>query len=361
MATYKIPQDVEAEDKLLGPLTFKQFIFALIAVGAAIVAWLMFQIHPILTVLPLPVILVFAGLAVFRREDQPVERYLLSFFNFALRPKTRVWSTEGYYEHLVITKQKKQPLPELKQDVEQVHGQLKKLAQVVDTRGWSTKRPDLVTPGGPTDTAAYDDRLFMPEQQQEPEEVHDREDILNEENPEAQHLDSMLQEQTSRHREQLVQNMRQQADEIKQKEAAKNQEATGSAQQTDQTTTDNASQDDQTQEMDTAAIPHYNPYPEGIQQHRINPDGSSNFDGDEDNAQVTATEEDSSDKASEPENPSPGTNTNDVEQTDTDNSDILKRMDDLSEDLSVSQVSAVFNKKSDDDDELSEGEEVKLR
>ena len=31
MATYKVPQDVEAEDKLLGPFTFRQFIYLLIA------------------------------------------------------------------------------------------------------------------------------------------------------------------------------------------------------------------------------------------------------------------------------------------------------------------------------------------
>jgi hypothetical protein len=32
MATYKVIQDIEAEDKLVGPLSLKQFIFALIAI-----------------------------------------------------------------------------------------------------------------------------------------------------------------------------------------------------------------------------------------------------------------------------------------------------------------------------------------
>ena len=38
MSVYKVPQDVEAEDKLLGPFSFRQFIFLIIAVvslGAA--------------------------------------------------------------------------------------------------------------------------------------------------------------------------------------------------------------------------------------------------------------------------------------------------------------------------------------
>ena len=33
MGTYKVPQNVEAEDKILGPLSLKQFIYALIGLG----------------------------------------------------------------------------------------------------------------------------------------------------------------------------------------------------------------------------------------------------------------------------------------------------------------------------------------
>ena len=39
MAVYKVIQDIEAEDKLLGPLTLKQFIFGAVAVGFAFVAF----------------------------------------------------------------------------------------------------------------------------------------------------------------------------------------------------------------------------------------------------------------------------------------------------------------------------------
>ena len=31
MSTYKVLQDIEAEDKLIGPLTLRQFIYALVA------------------------------------------------------------------------------------------------------------------------------------------------------------------------------------------------------------------------------------------------------------------------------------------------------------------------------------------
>ena len=39
MAVYKVPQDVEADDKLLGPFSFKQFVFLIVAVGMIALAW----------------------------------------------------------------------------------------------------------------------------------------------------------------------------------------------------------------------------------------------------------------------------------------------------------------------------------
>ena len=39
MAVYKVAQDVEAEDKLLGPFSFRQFIYLIIVVIAIALAW----------------------------------------------------------------------------------------------------------------------------------------------------------------------------------------------------------------------------------------------------------------------------------------------------------------------------------
>ena len=57
MAQYKVPQDVEAEDKLLGPFTFRQFIYLLIAFALAGVAFLLFKIFPVLVIIPVPFII----------------------------------------------------------------------------------------------------------------------------------------------------------------------------------------------------------------------------------------------------------------------------------------------------------------
>ena len=44
MAQYKVPQDVEADDKLIGPFSFRQFVYLLIAGGLVALAVGLFQI-----------------------------------------------------------------------------------------------------------------------------------------------------------------------------------------------------------------------------------------------------------------------------------------------------------------------------
>lgn len=313
MATYKVPQDVEAEDKLLGPLTFKQFIFMLIAGGGGLLAWLMWQVHPFLVVLPLPIVVIFGGLAVFRREDQPMERYLLSFFNFLLRPRQRVWNTEGYYEHLVLTKPKKQEETPLKQDVHEVHGQLEKLAQTVDTRGWAAKRPELTVPdANPAIGASGDDRLFRPDESQDPAEVHEREDIMSEENPEGMQLDNLLHEQTRKRREQVMENVRRQA--------------------RGQTPAEGETVPQASEQPTPAEVPAAAPAAEASESPPSQPAGRTGND-------------------QAPDNQAPQNSTPETAQQ----SGILN----VSDELSVSQIAAAANRQS--DDRLQEGEEIQLR
>ena len=45
MAQYKVPQDVEAEDKLLGPFTFRQFVYLMIIGGLIGLAGFYYYYH----------------------------------------------------------------------------------------------------------------------------------------------------------------------------------------------------------------------------------------------------------------------------------------------------------------------------
>ena len=140
MAVYKVPQDVEAEDKLIGPFSFRQFIYLIIAAIGILLAWGLSRIFIGLIVIPLPIILAFLVLALPLRKDQPMETYITAVIRFFLKPRLRLWSPEGTISLVDITVPKTIEYQLTKNfSGSQASQQLSYLAQVVDTQGWATR------------------------------------------------------------------------------------------------------------------------------------------------------------------------------------------------------------------------------
>jgi hypothetical protein len=97
-------------------------------------------------------------------------------------------------------------------DPREVRGQLDKLAQLVDTRGWSAKQPEVQEPTM-TQTIDLKDRIATPiapkiEQEAQPAEVHLSDDILDfKNNPNAQNLDVLIQDAERSIRQEAQQKM----------------------------------------------------------------------------------------------------------------------------------------------------------
>jgi hypothetical protein len=144
MAVYKVPQDVEAEDKLIGPFSFRQFIYLIIAALGILMAWLLSRIFIGLFVLPLPIVVAFLALALPLRKDQPMETYLIAMIKFFFKPRKRLWDPEGTISLVQITALKVTEGPQMKgYDASEASQRLAYLAQVVDTQGWSTRGATL--------------------------------------------------------------------------------------------------------------------------------------------------------------------------------------------------------------------------
>ena len=140
MAVYKVPQDVEAEDKLLGPFSFRQFIYLIIAGLGILMAYLLGRLFVGLAVIPLPFIALFLVLALPLRKDQPMETYLIALVSFFLKPHRRMWVPDGAVGMVEITAPKIEERQLTKAfGGEEAAYRLNYLAQVVDTRGWATR------------------------------------------------------------------------------------------------------------------------------------------------------------------------------------------------------------------------------
>ncbi len=101
MAQYKVPQDVEADDKLIGPFSFRQFVYLLIAGGLIAAGIGLFQLMPLLAIVPMLPAGLFLVLALPLKKDQPMETYLAAVVSFYLKPRKRIW-TPGQKESTIL-------------------------------------------------------------------------------------------------------------------------------------------------------------------------------------------------------------------------------------------------------------------
>ncbi len=208
MATYKVIQDIEAEDHILGPLTLRQFIFGLIAIFLFYICSILVVKHvAFLLVLFLPPALFFGFFALPFGRDQPTEVWALAKLRYWFLPRSRIWNQSGVKELVTITVPKKveRVLTNGLSQTE-VKSRLQALANTIDSRGWAVKNVDVnaytvhqpITGG---------DRLIdiatMP-QEVSNSEMLASDDILDAgNNPIARQFDSMI-TQTSQARRQLL-------------------------------------------------------------------------------------------------------------------------------------------------------------
>ena len=187
MAQYKVPQDVEAEDKLLGPFTFRQFVYLLIAAAGIAGAWGLFQIFPLLALIPLPFVFFFGILALPIRKDQPMETYLSALVSFYLKPNRRIWTAGQRESTIKITAPKKVEKSRTRNiSEEEASHRLSFLATIVDSEGYAIRGDSAMK----EEYAAEADTI---------------EDVLDADNPVIDRI--IEQEQTARKQE-LVREMR---------------------------------------------------------------------------------------------------------------------------------------------------------
>jgi hypothetical protein len=197
MAVYKVPQDVEADDKLIGPFSFRQFIYLIIVAVAGFVAYILSQIFIGLVIIPLPVMIFFLVLALPLRKEQPLELYFAAMVRFFLKPKLRMWIPDGSVALVEITAPK--AIEEIRTKglgQDEARDRLSYLAQVMDSRGWAAK--GVAAPAAP----AQPDPWFT----QVPGAV---EDVMDENTNVSRSFDSMLAQKDAQLRQQSMERMKQ--------------------------------------------------------------------------------------------------------------------------------------------------------
>lgn len=90
MAQYQVPQFIEVEDKIFGPLTIKQFVY-LAGGGGLCLLFFTFLPFYLTVILGIPVLAFSAGLAFFEVNGRPLIHAAEHAFNYILSSKLYLW------------------------------------------------------------------------------------------------------------------------------------------------------------------------------------------------------------------------------------------------------------------------------
>ncbi len=135
MQQFIVPQFIDVEDKIIGPITTRQFVIVLVG---ALVTFILFKLLAFayfvlsaIVVMPLAAMLAFA-----RVNGRPVHFFLLNFLQTSKRSKLRVWNREAYVNVVQVVESQIKEKPKVQAVKAAVSGsRLRDISLVVNTGG----------------------------------------------------------------------------------------------------------------------------------------------------------------------------------------------------------------------------------
>lgn len=90
---FQVPQFIEVEDKIFGPLTFKQFLYLVGGGGLSLIAYLFLPLFLAFFVI-IPVMALSAALSFYKVHNKPFINVIEAAFYYTLRNKLYIWKKE---------------------------------------------------------------------------------------------------------------------------------------------------------------------------------------------------------------------------------------------------------------------------
>lgn len=90
MQQFQVPQFINVEDRIIGPLTIKQFLYSLGAAGVGLVGW-RFLFLPLFILLALPIVLLLLAMAFGKIDERPFPVVFVNAINYIFKPRLYIW------------------------------------------------------------------------------------------------------------------------------------------------------------------------------------------------------------------------------------------------------------------------------
>mgnify|MGYP001617033420 CR=1 FL=1 len=93
MKQFQVPQFIDVEDRILGPITMRQFFIMLIPFGAGILLYFLLKFW-LVVIIVIPVLVGSAVFAFYKPYGMKFSRFFAAFLSFLLKPHMFIWKRE---------------------------------------------------------------------------------------------------------------------------------------------------------------------------------------------------------------------------------------------------------------------------
>jgi len=129
-----VPQFIDIEPKIIGPITPRQFLILVFTGGLIFICYKLSDFT--LFVIEAIILFILGGTFAFLKiNGQPVHYFLLHLLQTLRKPKLRVWCKEGKVPKEVVLKEKKEKAEEIAPRPPLSSRRLSEIALLVDTGG----------------------------------------------------------------------------------------------------------------------------------------------------------------------------------------------------------------------------------
>jgi hypothetical protein len=139
MQMFTVPQFIDVEDKIIGPITARQFIICLAGLGVLVPAWKLLDLIWFIAVgiLDFCLIIVFAFVKI---NGRPFHYFVLNIIQTAKKPNLRIWNHKNPLKDLLSAEESaSEEVQTVTKHVPTrerlVSSHLKELSLIVDTKG----------------------------------------------------------------------------------------------------------------------------------------------------------------------------------------------------------------------------------
>ena len=90
---FQVPQFIDTEDKIVGPLSIRQFLYIVVAAGLSTLLYFTVQMW-LWAILSIPLLGLGIAMALVKVNGRPFSKLLMAGFSYYWKPQTYVWQPE---------------------------------------------------------------------------------------------------------------------------------------------------------------------------------------------------------------------------------------------------------------------------